>query len=439
MAKSTSAIRNQVEKILEFNADPLQFLQKDASEHPKFSRFKFGAKSFVHVFSPTIIKHVLLSNCKNYSKSDEYEALKIVFGNGLSTNDGDSWLKQRRMVQPLFYKKHLETFSTQMQSCTKTIIKKWMKSECGVIDDLYAEMMELNLAIISRSLFGNDMNDKMKDLTQAINAIVNELSICVQNAVGLSILPQSETVLRQNAAIIKSLITDIIIRRKKSSKTYFDLLNMLMYAEDTDSKEKMNDAQLINEVITLLVGGHEPAASALTFVLYLIYTHPNEYDKLCAEVKTLEGRAPGANELKNLSYTQQVINEALRLYPPVWNITRKAIAADEVEELKINKNDTILISPYVMHRNPKYWESPTAFIPERFVEKNKIDNYTYFPFGRGPRTCIGNNFALMSMTISLVLIVQRLVLKIKNTEELKLKSLITIHPFNKLSFEVNSI
>ncbi len=439
MAKSTSAIRNQVEKILEFNEDPLKFLQKDASEHATFSRFKFGAKSFVHVFSPAIIKHVLLSNYKNYSKSDEYEALKIVFGNGLSTNDGESWMKHRRMVQPLFYKKHLETFSTQMQNCTEAAIKKWTENERGVIDDLYAEMMELNLAIICRSLFGNEMNDKMKDLTQAINAIVNELSICVQNVVGLSILPKSENVLRQNAAIIKSLITDIVVDRKKSSKTYFDLLNMLMYAEDADSKEKMNDAQLVNEVITLLVGGHEPAASALTFLLYLTYTHPNEYEKLCAEVKILEGRAPGVNEFKNLPYTQHVINEALRLYPPVWNITRKAIAADEIEGLKIFKNDTILISPYVMHRNPKYWESPTTFVPERFAEKDKIDNYSYFPFGRGPRTCIGNNFALMSMTISLVLIVQQLALKTKSTEELKLKPLITIHPLNKLSFEVNSI
>jgi cytochrome P450 len=440
MANRSSEIRKQVEMAIAFNRAPLEFLQNDAASASGSSRFKIGPANFVHVFDPTLIKHVLQSGYKNYARSKEFEVLKPIMGNGLPTNEGESWLKQRRLIQPFFHSRYISSFSKQMTESTAAMLVQWQDKKDGVVEDVFSEMIVLTLDIITKTLFGYDMKEKILELKQVTTVLIELLSKNMQSAIGsFSTDTSQQKEIEHNTKLLSDIISEVVNSRSNSNTESFDLLNMLMQAEDADSKEKIGHQQLKDELVSLLLTGHETSSVALTFALHLIYSYPEVRDKFINELKTLNGKPPSPEDMRSLPYTLQIIHETLRLYPPLWNITREAINDDKTDGLDIRKGDTVLVSPYVMHRDSRFWENPETFSPERFNDMSRINEFAYFPFGLGPRKCIGNQFALMSMTISLAMIGQQFILTPISSGKINLNPLITIRPKEKISMKLTKV
>lgn len=431
--------KKKTEKAAAVNRFALSFLQKDSEKNSNFTQFKVGQANIVHLFSPDLIKHVLQTNPGNYLKGKEFDVLKISIGKGLLTNEGESWLKQRRLIQPLFHKQHLAAFSMQMVASTASLIQKWETKQNAIIEDMYSEIVELNLDIILKTIFSNDMTNIEEEIKTITAALIEETAASMVSVLGSVSGIQDLQSLKKNAVYLSGIISDITESRKKKQAAHFDLLDMLMNAEYADTKQKIEPKQLLDELMTLLFTGMETTSSALTFVLYLLYGHPDVLEKFYNEIKFLNGRPPSPEDFKNLPYTNQIISESMRLYPPVWYISRSAIQDDSIEDLKINRGDAIVFSPYIMHRSSKFWEQPDVFNPERFKDRNQNNNFIYFPFGGGPRTCIGNNFAFMSLTTSLVMIAQKFKLQPVSSGQLKLSPLITLRPKEPLMMGIKKV
>lgn len=435
MTGISSEIRKQVETALAFHRKPLEFLQKNAENNLHFSRFKIGSKKFVHVFDPELIKHILHSGHKNYSRTYELETLKLALGNGLPTNEGESWLKQRKTILPLLHKKYLESFANYMVECTAEVLEKWNSKTDGVVKDVYSEMTELTLAIITQTLFGSKLKENRFVIKNLVAALTESVSIIMQDISKTSVTtnPHRQSI-EENAKKLRFIISEQVDSQKITNQP-LSLLNMLLQSKDADTGESMSSAQLNDELISLLFTGHETSSVALTFALQLIYSHPEVYKRFTNELKLLDGKAPGPEDMKKLSYTLCIIHETLRLYPPVWNIIRLASKADITNKLSIEAGDTIFLSPYVMHRSEKFWNEPEKFNPDRFSDMKSINEFIYFPFGAGPRKCIGYQFALMSITIVLAMIGQKFILHpLQN--KIELNPLITIRPGKPMSMKL---
>jgi cytochrome P450 len=362
---------------------------------------------------PDGVKRVLQENQRNYHKDlYPYKILKPLLGQGLVTNDGESWLQQRRLMQPAFHRKRLAVFGTLMTGATVTMLDQWQRfAERDQPLDVAAEMLRLTLRIAGQALFNIDLSDETLSVGQAV-ATVNKLLSEYLSAPfpPLTIpTPRSRRLLAARRTL-DQVVHDVITQRRQQNTDTGDLLSMLLLARDEETGQWMNDQQVRDEVMTLLIAGHETVATALTWTWYLLSQHPEVERRLHNELdEVLGGHLPTVDHLARLSYTRMVTEEVLRLYPPAWIFGRKAIADDEIGGYIIPANSTIVLSPYMTHRHPAVWEHPEVFDPERFAPERSAGrpHYAYFPFGGGPRMCIGNNFALMEMQLILATVAQR--------------------------------
>ena len=397
------------------------------------------------VFHPDDVKRVLQENNRNYSK-DVYSVnlLKPLLGQGLFTNDGPSWLHQRRLMQPAFHRKRLADFGTLMTSTTVTTLEQWRSSaERDRPLDIAEEMMRLTLRIVGEALFTIDLSNEADTVGQAFTAVRTLLSDYVLNPFPPLGFPTPRN-RRLQAAIrsLDSVVQVIINERRKPDTDTGDLLSMLMLARDEETGEGMNDRQLRDEVMTLLLAGHETTSNALTWTWYLLSQHPDVERRLHTELEeVLGGNLPTVEHLPNLQYTHMVIEEALRLYPPVFGFGRKAIGEDVLGGYYVPANTNIWLSPYVTHRHPDFWENPEMFNPARFSPERyaNLPHFAHFPFGGGPRLCIGSNFAMMEAQLILATIAQSYRLKLLPGHMVEPEVLLTVRPRNGLPMTLERI
>ena len=394
--------------------DPLTFLLGLQRRFGDVSRFFFFSQPDYFISSPAGVKRVLQENNRNYSKNHySYGVLKHALGNGLLTNDGESWLSQRRLMQPAFHRQRIAGFGETMTRLTEEMLdKRWQGAAAqGKVIDVAAEMHRLTLRIAGMTLFSEDLTSASSEMGPSIVVAQRRLTEqFFQPFLPMWLPTPGHREFGSAMAVQDKVVYDLIAERRADGRDRGDLLSMLLQARDADTGKGMDDKQLRDEVITLMDAGHETTANAMTWIWYLLSQHPLVGRKLRDELAhVLAGRTPTAQDLSNLPYTRLVVDEALRLYPPAWVISRLAENEDEICGYTIPAKSVVLVSPYTMHRNPRYWDNPEGFDPERFSKERAEGRppYAYFPFGGGPRLCIGNSFALTEAALLLATIAQR--------------------------------
>ncbi len=356
-------------------------------------------RSYTYVIHhPDDVKRVLVSNHRNYTKGVGLDRVRILLGQGIMTSEGELWKRQRYMMQPLFHRRVLTGFAQLIAAANDRRIARWEDlARRGELVNLTDEMSELTLDIVLRSIFGRDLDRLTEQLGgNPFEVVTREQSRDLQFAFKFRSLTK--------------LVAQLIERRRAEPEEHFDYVAMLMAARDKESGAPMGERELIDEIMTLIVAGHETTASGLNWTWYLLSQHPEAEARLHAELDAApELTAPSLTEMEALSYTSQVVNEALRLYPPGWLLSRRTVAADVLGGFQVPAGTNVLLPLYLLHRHPRFWKDPDRFAPERFAPGHEAERprFAYMPFAAGPRHCIGETFALYEMLMHLYKVARR--------------------------------
>ena len=420
-------------------ANPLRYIEDATVRYGDVVEFRVGGLSGVLLNQPAAIQHVLLDNHQNYSKDTvQYSALAKVTGRGLLTSDGEAWLQHRRAMQPAFHRQRIHGFGPLMAEAARDMLAGWEgAADSGGPVDIDQAMMEVALEILGKALLGVDLRREAPALTQAVVTVLDHIVGQVKAPPGMpAFIPTPSN--RRFQAALRSLDTAvdemIAAHQKMGSDAPDDLLSLLIGGQPA-----MSPRQLRDEVITILIAGHETVASALTWACYLLSQNPGAVERMRRELAdVLGGRFPGLDDLPALDYTRRVFDETLRLYPPAWLITRKAVVEDTVGGYRIRAGSLVIIGVSAMHHHPAFWPDPGRFDPERFTPENSAGRprFAYLPFGGGPRLCIGNNFALAEAPLILAAIFQRYRLKLVPGAVVEPLPLVTLRPRFGLSMHL---
>lgn len=402
-------------------SDPLTFLKKHLQEYGDIFTFRVANRRLIFVNHPDYIKRILQDNHRNYKKSEAYRKLALLLGDGLFTSDGEFWRTQRRTIQPAFHRDQIKTYAEVMHELSMNMINSW--KNVGEIE-LTKEMTDVTLKIISKTMLDMDLVTEGKTvgdrLPFALKFMVN--SITSPLAAPIWIPTKDNVKFKSTVKVLDKVIHEIIQQKKKNLS--LDLLSQLILLEDEETGKGMTDKQLRDEVMTLFLAGHETTAMGMTWILNHVLRDEELKVRLVQEVN--KERNPW--DATGNFYIQNVISEALRLFAPVWILAREASGADQLGKYDIYEGDRIIFSPYLVHRHPDFWENPEVFDPSRFG-KEVTHRYAYFPFGGGPRVCIGQYFALMEMTILLVNILKKFPdMKLLTKEQIAYDYSITLRP-----------
>jgi cytochrome P450 len=414
--------------------DPLKLLSDSARDHGNVVRLRFGPYTYVLVSGLSEIQHVLVKNQKNYTKSRSYQGVKLVLGDGLLTSEGEFWRRQRRLVQPAFHVQKLRGLAGTMARLTEEQIGRWKSLPAsGRTLDMHAEMMRLTFRIVGQTLCSSDVEGDAQAIGDAITAAMRFANEYVETIIRIPTwLPLPKNLRFHRAkTTLDALVYRLIEEHRTNSDRDGDLLSMLMAQTDEGDGQGMTPKQLRDEVMTLVLAGFETTANALTWTLYLLSKHPDIAHRLRQETEeVLAGRSPTFEDLPRLEFTERVLSEAMRLYPPAWCLERAAAEDDEVGGYAIPAGTTIAVCPYVLHRNPSYWENPETFDPDRFLPERSTarSRFAYLPFGDGPRICIGKGFAMMEAKIVLAMIAGAFQLEPAGTRAVELDPGITLRP-----------
>ncbi|HMI82734.1 MAG TPA: cytochrome P450 [Polyangiaceae bacterium] len=414
--------------------DPLKLLSDCARDHGDVVRLRFGPYHYVLVSGLSEIQHVLVKNQKNYVKSRSYQGVKLVLGDGLLTSEGEFWRRQRRLVQPAFHVQKLRRLAGTMARLTEDFVARWRSlPESGRMLDMHAEMTRLTFRIVGQTLCSSDVEGDAQAIGDAITAAMRFANEYVEHIVRIPTwLPTPKNFRFHRAkTTLDALVYRMIEEHRTRTDHEGDLLSMLMSETDEGDGEGMTPKQLRDEVMTLVLAGFETTTNALTWTLYLLSQHPEIARSLAQESSAvLGGRAATFEDLPRLELTERVLQEAMRLYPPAWCLERAAVEADEVGGYAIPAGTTIAICPYVLHRNPSYWDDPETFDPDRFLPERSTarSRFAYLPFGDGPRICIGKGFAMMEAKIVLAMIAGAFAFKHAATDAVALDPGITLRP-----------
>ena len=415
---------------LDFKKDPLAYITS-LREYGDIVSARLGMINAIFLFNPEYIKYVLATNNSNYHKGRNYKYLKAVLGEGLVTIEDDTWKRHRQIIQPVFHTSQIVDYIKQFNDLTKDYVAKW--SKMGEINDVY-EMSALTATIVTKTILGSDVEI---DPVVISNAVAS-LTLHLQNQ-NNSIFPLPHSIptpnnrrFFKNMDIINTIVDDIVEKHKNEEKKGNDILSRLLVATENDSDQPLSDVELRDEIRTFFLAGHETTATGLTWTLYLLARHKNIMQNMITEIHNVIGKDGDVTfeNIKELVYVEQVANESMRLYPPIYIFARTPLEDDIIDGYRIPKGTTVITSQFALHRSPNLWEDPLEFKPERF-EEEKIKNmhkYAYVPFGGGPRTCIGKNFALFEMKVILAKIFQKHYVEMKEEEEIKPTPHFTLRP-----------
>jgi cytochrome P450 len=414
--------------------DNLDFLRQTRDQYGDLLYYRLALWPVYRLGHPDHAQHVLQENQRNYNKqSIDYSVLRRISGDGLISSEGALWRRQRRLMQPLFHRRRIAALGEVMTGATERLLAEWDQRPFPEPFNLSEALATLTLDIVSRALFSLEIGETAVTFHHAFNAVNQHLGRLDPLFVIAPWLPTASA-RRYNAGLrqLNQIIYDLIAyRRANPAEASDDMLTLLLEARDEASGEGMSDQQIRDETITLLIAGHETTANALSWTFYLLAQNPGAREELERELEAvLGGRVPTSEDVPQLVYTQQVIQEAMRLYPPAWFISRTAIAADEIGGYPIPPGAFVSISVYLIQRHPDFWPEPERFDPGRFApeaEKGR-PRYAYLPFGGGPRQCIGSNFAMTEATLLLATIAQRYRLHLPPGHVVQPQPLITLQP-----------
>lgn len=413
----------------ELQADPLGFLSQITRRAGDLVRYAVDDYSCVLVNDPEAIRHVLVHKNRNYIKAGtpELMMLRPILGEGLLTSEGAAWRDQRATVQPAFHRERVAAWSRMMVEQAVLTVDAWQAAvDGGASIEIEAEMTQLTLAIVAQALFGFDASGAALDFGIAVRTL-NEL-------MGHADFGDRERRERfcMALATLHQLVDNIIEERLAlPGSGGNDLLSTLLELGGSETGSRPDTRAVRDQIITFLMAGHETTAKALTWTLYLLDRNPGALERLQSEIDAvLGGRYAGAEDLPDLPYAWMTIQEAMRLFPPVWTISRMAVADDEIRGFEIQSGSLILVSPYALHRHPGHWDDAERFDPTRFepAAAARRTEYTYLPFGSGPRRCIGNVFARVESTLVLVTILQRYRLRLVEGHRVEPDALVTLRP-----------
>ena len=412
----------------------LETFPRWAAEYGDAVSLRVPGIDFVGVFSPDGVRHVLQTNAKNYSKATRgYDKMRLFLGNGLVTSEGDFWKRQRRIAAPAFHRQRIEGFAASMVRATADMLDRWSAMPTTVPFDVDRAMMSLTMRIASETLLGKDLSGEADAVGEALTFLTYNTNQRIVRLLDLPLsvpTPENKRFLRA-VKVVDDVLAGLLAERRASTEKHNDLLGMLLDARDEETGEAMTDAQLRDEAVTVFAAGHETTSNALSWTILLLARHAGVARKLYEEVdRVLAGRAPTVADLASLPYTKWVIQESMRLYPPAWVMGRYALQDDEVCGYRVRAGTQVLLSPWTTHRHPRYWDDPEAFDPERFspAQSEGRHAFAYFPFGGGPRICIGNAFAMMEAQLILAMISQRFRLELAPGAHVEPERGITLRP-----------
>lgn len=379
---------------------------------------------------PDDIGHVLLDNHRNFIKHRAFwRHTTALLGQGLLTSEGDFWRRQRHLAAPAFHTERIAAYGAIMVDYTEKLLTHW---QAGEVRNVHQDMQALTMRVAAKTLFDADLESEVATVRNAFEATIQEVDkrwvrpIYIPDTIPLPSTLRYLRGIRQ----LEKLIYRLIEERRQSGEDRGDLLSMLLQARD-EAGQPMPEKQVRDEVMTLLLAGHETTALTLSWGWYLLSCHPEAEARLLTELDTvLGGRAPTMADLNRLPYTEAVVLETLRLFPPAWGMGREVVAACEIGGYPIPAGATIYIIQWALHRDPRYFERPEEFIPERWLDglSQRLPRYAFLPFGGGPRTCIGNRFALMEARLILATIAQRFRLLRSSGQPIKPVPSITLRP-----------
>jgi cytochrome P450 len=430
MISAAPANRTPPEAELQFDVgstdDSLERMIELFARHGDTYRVYVPARrSYTYVIHhPDDVKRVLVANHRNYTKGVGLDRVKILLGKGIMTSEGELWKRQRYMMQPLFHRRVITAFAEVIAQANDRWIARWERlAGSGEPINLTDEMSELTLEIVLRSIFGRDLDRLSQQLGgNPFEVVTREQSRDLQFAYKFRSLTK--------------LVAGLIAHRRANQEEHLDYVAMLMSARDKESGAPMGERELIDEIMTLVVAGHETTASGLNWTWYLLSQHPQVESRLHAEIDaTADLPAPSLTEMEGLHYTRQVIDESLRLYPPGWVLSRRTIEADELGGYPVAAGTNVLLPLYLLHRHPHFWKNPDAFDPERFAPEQESERprFAYMPFAAGPRHCIGETFALYEMLVHLYKVARRYRLRYVPDKPLELEAQINLrtrHPLH---------
>lgn len=404
-------------RLPEFRKDPLGLFLEMRRRFGDVVCFS-GMRVMYLLAHPDHVMHVLQDQHRNYPKGGMYNELRSSLGDGLLVSEGEQWRRQRRLAQPAFHKQRIGTFAKIMTEATEQMLERWRPYAAREQPlDILPEVMRLTLQVVGHTLFSTDLSGSANALRRALAVGRDHALRRMRSFVKLPDSIPTPHNLRFRLALRTGdkMIADLIAARRSGEVKADDLLGLLMEARDEETGEAMNDRQLRDEAITIIVAGHETVSNALAWTWYLLSQHPAAETELRRELAAvLGGRTPTVEDLPRLQYTRRVLEESMRLFPPAWVILRKALADDEIGGYHIRANSTIFLCPFVTHRHPDFWERENEFDPERFSPEVSAarPRYAYFPFGGGPRQCIGNNFAMQEAQLILATVAQKYSLRL---------------------------
>jgi cytochrome P450 len=418
-----------------FRSNPLSFLTNAAREYGDLVYFRVARQHMYLVNHPDYVREILVNNQGNFTKSRALQRAKVLLGEGLLTSEGQPHLRQRRLVQPAFHRDRLAVYATAMSECAVRWPQRW---QAGGTLDISTEMPHLTLSIVAKTLFSADVESEASEIGEAMTAVLQMFRLLLMPfSEYLEKLPLPHLRRFEKArARLDATIYGLIRERRKSRVDTGDLLSMLLLAQDEEKNSGgMTDEQVRDEALTLFLAGHETTANALTWTWYLLSQHPEVERRLHQEIDAvLGGRAPELADVPQLRYTEMVLAEALRLYPPAWGIGRMAKGPFELGGVEIPAKSICILSPYLLQRDARWFPEPEKFDPDRWTPeaRDSRPKFAYYPFGGGARVCIGERFAWMEGVIVLAAIAQKWRLRLVPGQRVEPLPLITLRVKNGL-------
>jgi cytochrome P450 len=393
----------------DFRRDRLGFLTNCARQYGDVFRLRLVSRRATVFCHPNQIEQVLVARNHEFRKHFALRINPLVLGNGLLVSDGDFWLRQRRLAQPAFLRQRVATYGHVVIDHTERLLGEWQD---GQLRDMLPEMSRLTLGIIARALFDADISGLESTVGNALTVAQRNFLDRINMLVPMPLWVPTPSNLRLKRAVkqLDSILFGLIRQRRQSSEGRGDLLSLLLQARDEFDRTGMTDRQLRDEAMTLFLAGHETTALTLSWTWYLLATHPEAAARLQAEADAVIGeRMPTVEDWPRLAFTEKVILEGMRLYPPAYVIGREPLADVVIDGCRVRKGDTVLLPQWVVHRDPRWFAEPERFLPERWTAElsRALPKFAYFPFGGGPRLCIGNTFAMMETVLALATIARK--------------------------------
>ena len=408
--------------------DPLAFFTKLARDYGDVSQLRLLNFRTLFINHPDDIEDVLVNNARKFEKGRVMKANMRLFGEGLLTSEGDFWLRQRRLAQPAFHRARVAAYGTTMVEYAERAMRGW---KSGEVRDIHEDMMEITLQIVGKTLFNAELTRDAKEVGETMEVLL-KLAADFGKSILIPLWVPTPRNLRARMGIrrIEKIIYRIIAQKRAEASDTGDLLSMLLAVQDEDGS-RMTDKQLRDETITLFLAGHEATANALSWTIWLLAQNPAAEKKFFEELAgVLNGRAPNVEDMPKLTYTANILTESMRLYPPAWGMARLVKEEVEVAGYKLVPGNGVACAQWVVHRDALWFDEPKRFLPERWEGDlaKRLPRFAYFPFGGGPRQCIGNSFALMEATLILATIAQKFRFKLVEGHPVKPLASITLRP-----------